>query len=74
MQKKIRTLLKRAQLETILKFYKFLAVPALLYDSECWTLTKEQLQKSNPLKLGSWGQWRATEEHIKREIQTSDKI
>jgi hypothetical protein len=40
-----RTLLNRAQQETILKFYKVLAVPALLYGSECWTLTKQQLQQ-----------------------------
>jgi hypothetical protein len=35
------TLLNRAQQETILKFYKVLAVPAVLYGSECWTLTKQ---------------------------------
>jgi hypothetical protein len=39
------TLLNRSQQETILKFYKVLAVPAVLYGSECWTLTKQQLQQ-----------------------------
>jgi hypothetical protein len=40
-----RTLLNRAQQETILKFYKVLAVPAVLYGSECWTFTKQQLEQ-----------------------------
>jgi hypothetical protein len=38
------TLLNTAQQDTILKFYKVLAVPAFLYGSECWTLTKQQFQ------------------------------
>jgi hypothetical protein len=40
-----RTLLNRAQQETILKFDKVLSVPALLHGSECWTLTRQQLQQ-----------------------------
>jgi hypothetical protein len=39
------TLLNRSQQETILKFYKISAVSALLYSSECWTLTIQQLQQ-----------------------------
>jgi hypothetical protein len=40
-----RTLLNKSQQETILKFYKVLAVPSLLYGSECWYLTKQQFQQ-----------------------------
>jgi hypothetical protein len=40
-----RTLLNRAQQEKTLKLYKILAVTALLYGSECWTSTKQQLQQ-----------------------------
>jgi hypothetical protein len=31
--------------EIILNFFSGLAVPALLYDTECWTLIKQQLQQ-----------------------------
>jgi hypothetical protein len=31
--------------EIILNFFSGLAVPALLYDIGCWTLTKQQLQQ-----------------------------
>jgi len=31
--------------EIILNFFSGLAVPALLYDIECWTLIKQQLQQ-----------------------------
>jgi hypothetical protein len=40
-----RSLRNRAQQETILKFYKVLSVPVLLYGREFWTLTKQQLQQ-----------------------------
>ncbi|KAJ4441949.1 hypothetical protein ANN_11813, partial [Periplaneta americana] len=40
-----RTLLNKTRKETILKFYKVLAVPSLLYGSECWTLTENQKHK-----------------------------
>jgi hypothetical protein len=40
-----RTLHNRSQQETFLKFYKALAAPAVFYGSECWTLTKQQLQQ-----------------------------
>jgi hypothetical protein len=28
--------------ETLLRFYRIMAIPTLLYGSECWTLTKRQ--------------------------------
>ncbi|KAJ4450851.1 hypothetical protein ANN_02282 [Periplaneta americana] len=40
-----RTLLNKTRKETILKFYKVLAVPSLLYGSECWTLPENQKHK-----------------------------
>jgi hypothetical protein len=39
------TLLNTSQQEAILKFYRVLAAPTFLYGSECWTLTKQQLQQ-----------------------------
>jgi hypothetical protein len=39
-----RTLAGKVRKETLLRFYKIMAMPALLYSSECWTLTK--IQKS----------------------------
>jgi hypothetical protein len=38
------TALYKAQQETVLKFHRVLAVSALLYGSERWTLTKQQFQ------------------------------
>jgi hypothetical protein len=40
-----KTLLKRVRTETILKFYKTLVIPTLLYGSETWTLTESQLKR-----------------------------
>jgi hypothetical protein len=40
-----RTLLKRVRKETVLKFYKTLAVPVLLCDAENWTLTVSQKKR-----------------------------
>jgi hypothetical protein len=40
-----RTLLKRVRKETVLKFYKTLAVPVLLYGAENWTLTVPQKKR-----------------------------
>jgi hypothetical protein len=37
-----RTLARKVRKETILRFYKIMAIPTLLYGSECWTLTKRQ--------------------------------
>jgi hypothetical protein len=45
------TLLNKSQQETILKFYKVLAVPSVLYDRECWTLTKQQLQQTESSEM-----------------------
>jgi hypothetical protein len=39
------TSLNKSQQETVLKFSKVSAVPALLYGSKCYTLTKQQLQQ-----------------------------
>jgi hypothetical protein len=40
-----KTLLKIVRTETILKFYKTLVIPTLLYGSETWTLTASQLKR-----------------------------
>jgi hypothetical protein len=37
-----RTLAGKVKKETLLRFYKIMAIPILLYGSECWTLTKRQ--------------------------------
>jgi hypothetical protein len=37
-----RTLAGKVRKETLLRFYKIMAMPTLLYGSECWTLTKRQ--------------------------------
>ncbi|PSN54630.1 hypothetical protein C0J52_10839 [Blattella germanica] len=39
------TLFKKVRSETILKFYKVMAIPILLYGSEIWTLTSNQLRR-----------------------------
>jgi hypothetical protein len=39
------TLLKTVGKETVLKFYKTLAVPVLLYGAENWTLTGPQKKR-----------------------------
>lgn len=39
------TLLKKVRPETILKFYKVMAIPTLLYGSETWALTLAQLRR-----------------------------
>jgi hypothetical protein len=37
-----RILAGKVRKETLLRFYKIMAIPTLLYGSECWTLTKRQ--------------------------------
>jgi hypothetical protein len=37
-----RALAGKVRKETLLRFYKIMAIPTLLYGSECWTLTKRQ--------------------------------
>lgn len=37
-----RTLLGKCQRDTLLKFYKVIAIPMLMYGAECWTLTEIQ--------------------------------
>ncbi|KAJ4433985.1 hypothetical protein ANN_16304 [Periplaneta americana] len=39
------TLFKKVRQDTILKFYKTMAIPTLLYGSETWTLTTSQLKR-----------------------------
>lgn len=41
----IKRNLKNTRKETKLKFYKVMAVPVLLYGSECWTMTKQDEKK-----------------------------
>jgi hypothetical protein len=59
-----RTLLNKPQQEILLKFYKALAVPAPLYESECLTFTKQQLQQMESSEMRQ-----AKEEYIKRKIR-----
>jgi hypothetical protein len=40
-----RTLARKVRKETLLRFYKIMAIPTLLYGSDCWTLTKRQKRK-----------------------------
>jgi hypothetical protein len=44
-------MVNRAQKETILKFYKILALPSLLHGTECCTLTKRQLQEDKSSEM-----------------------
>jgi hypothetical protein len=37
-----RTLAGNIRKETLLRFYKIMAIPTILYESECWTLTVRQ--------------------------------
>jgi hypothetical protein len=37
-----RTSARKVRKETLLRFYKIMAIPTSLYGSECWTLTKSQ--------------------------------
>jgi hypothetical protein len=46
-----KTLLKRVRTETILKFYKTLVIPTLLYGSETWTLTASQRLEAAEMRL-----------------------
>jgi hypothetical protein len=46
-----RTLLKRVRKETVLKFYKTLAVPVLLHGAENWTLTVPQKKRIEAAKM-----------------------
>jgi len=38
-------------MQTLLKFYRVVAIPMLLYDSECWTLTKAQMRRMGIAKM-----------------------
>ena len=47
----IKRLLRKVRPETILKFYKTMAVPTLLYVSEVWTLTSSHLQRIEGVEM-----------------------
>jgi hypothetical protein len=40
-----RTSARKDRKETLLRFYKMMVIPTLLYGSECWTLTKRQIRR-----------------------------
>jgi hypothetical protein len=70
-------LVNRSQQDTILKFYKVLAVPVLLYGSECWTLTKQQLQQIESPEmrfLRSVAGYRRTDKKRNTDIRQKLKI
>jgi hypothetical protein len=46
-----RTLLKRVRKETVLKFYKTLAVPVLLHGAVNWTLTVHKKKRIEAAEL-----------------------
>jgi hypothetical protein len=48
-----RTLAIKVRKEMLLRFYKIMAIPILLYDSECWTLAKRQKVDWKPKKCAS---------------------
>jgi hypothetical protein len=54
-----------------------LAVPALLYGSECWTLTKQQLEQTEPSEmrfLRSVAGYRRTDKKRNTDIRQNLKI
>jgi hypothetical protein len=40
-----RTIKGKSRKDTQIKFYQVMAVPTLLYESECWTMRKRDMQK-----------------------------
>lgn len=76
-----RTLIGRVRKETILKFYNIMAIPTLLYGSECWTLTqqlKQRLEAAEMRFLRAVAGYRLIDqrrsEDIRRELQIEDII
>jgi hypothetical protein len=64
-------------LEHISVIYVNLAVPALLYGSECWTLAKQQLQqiKSSEMRfLRSVSGYRRTDKKRNKDIRQNIKL
>ena len=47
----IKRTLKNTRKETLLKFYKVMAVPLILYGSEFWTLTKAQERRIEAVEM-----------------------
>jgi hypothetical protein len=46
-----RTLDGKVMKETLLRFYKIMSIPTLLYGSECWTLTKRQKSRQEAAEM-----------------------
>jgi len=77
-----RTLLGKTQKETVLNFYNIMAITVLLYGSECWTLTKQQINKKTRnnkvafLETGSkiLPNWWKRNEDISKELDVADVI
>jgi hypothetical protein len=74
-----RTLAGKVLKETLLRFYKIIAIPTLLYGSECWTLTKRQksrLEAAEMRSLRSLAGYRLIDhrrnEDIRGELQIID--
>jgi hypothetical protein len=74
-----RTFAGKVTKETLVRFYKIMAIPTLLYGSECWTLTKRQksrLKAAEMRFLRSMTGYRLTyhrrNEDIREEIQIID--
>jgi hypothetical protein len=56
-----RTLAGKVRKLTLLRFYKIMTIPTLLYGSECWTLTKRQKVDWKQQKCASYDQWQDTD-------------
>jgi hypothetical protein len=46
-----RPIIQKARSETVIKFYKTLALPTLLYDSESWTLISAQIKRIEAVEM-----------------------
>ena len=53
-----RTLKGKTQLSTQIKFYKVMAVPLLMYDSENWSLKRSDKRKIESGEMRFLEQWR----------------
>jgi hypothetical protein len=74
-----RTFARKVRKETLLRFYNIMAIPTLLYGSECWTLTKIQISRLEAAKmcfLRSVAGYRSIDhrcnEDIREELQIID--
>jgi hypothetical protein len=69
-----RTLARKVRKETLLRFYKIMAIPTLLYGSECWTKRqKSTLEAAEMWFLRSVAGYRLIDhrrnEDIREELQ-----